>query len=336
MNSKSLATGPIGWSLLALLAVGLFATIPALGQGSASATVLTPDDVVLDFEPGRLLILNVILGLILFGIALDLKVDDFRRVLTSGRPALVGIVAQMLLLPAFTYLMVLWLEPWPSVALGMILVSSCPGGNTSNYMTHLARGNTALSVSLSAVSIGVAVVVTPLNLAFWGSLHPSTASLLRQVDLDPLKMATTVMMVLGLPVVLGMTLAARKPELARRIRRPLSIASLVIFTAFVVVAVLANVGPLAEHLGKVAGLVTLHNAVALVIGYYAAKAVGLFEADRRAVSIEVGMQNTALGLVLIFDFFEGLGGMVLVTAWWGVWHLIAGLGLAAFWSKRPV
>lgn len=325
-----MAIASLASSLASTLASSLASTATAVASGAP-----TPDELVLVFEPGRLLILNLILGLILFGIALDLRLDDFRRVARAGRAAVVGLGAQLLLLPAFTFLLVLWLEPWPSVALGMLLVSSCPGGNTSNYMTHLAKGNTALSVSLSAVSTAAAMVVTPLNLAFWGSLHPSTAGLLRQVDLDPARMAVTVLLILGLPVALGMTLAARRPALARRLRRPLSLFSLLAFVAFVVLALAANLGPLRAHLASVAGLVALHNAVALALGYGAARAVGLAEADRRAVSIEVGIQNTALGLVLIFDFFDGLGGMALIAAWWGVWHLLSGLALAGFWARRP-
>ncbi|MEO1084447.1 MAG: bile acid:sodium symporter family protein, partial [Acidobacteriota bacterium] len=275
------------------------------------------------------------LGLVMFGVALDLNPADFSRALRSGRPAVAGLACQFLLLPAATFGLVSWLQPPPSVALGMFLVAACPGGNTSNFMTHLAGGNTALSVSLSAISTVAATVMTPANLAFWASLYPPTRALLVDVALDPLRLALVVATILGLPVVLGMATAARFPTFARRLRRPLRTLSVLIFFGFVVAALLANWHIFREHVGQVAGLVLIHNTAALATGYGVGRLVGVGERDRRALSIEVGIQNSALGLVLIFDFFHGLGGMTLIAAWWGIWHLVSGLGLAAFWSRRP-
>ena len=194
----------------------------------------------------------------------------------------------------------------------------------------------AINAAASESAVVGATVMTPFNLAFWGSRYGPTSRLLREVSLDPLQMATTVLVILGLPVVSGMILAARRPDWARRLRRPLGIFSFLAFAGFIAAALLANVGPMREHLGAIAGLVALHNALALALGYGAARVVGLPEADSRAVSIEIGIQNSALGLVLIFDFFAGLGGMALVAAWWGVWHLIAGMAVATFWSRRPI
>ncbi|MEM8996764.1 MAG: bile acid:sodium symporter family protein [Acidobacteriota bacterium] len=293
------------------------------------------DQVRLSFDQNQLALLNAILGLVMFGVALDLKLGDFRRALGSGRPAAAGLACQFLLLPAATFGLVSWLEPPPSVALGMFLVAACPGGNTSNFMTHLAGGNTALSVSLSAISTVAATVVTPANLAFWASLYPPTRALLVDVALDPVRLAVVVATILGLPVALGMVTAARLPAVARRLRRPLRALSVLIFFGFVVAALAANWHVFREHVGRVAGLVVLHNGAALLTGYGAGRLLGVGERDRRALSIEVGIQNTALGLVLIFDFFHGLGGMTLVAAWWGIWHLVSGLAVAAFWSRRP-
>ncbi len=294
------------------------------------------DEITLNFSPQSLTLLNVILALVMFGVALDIRVADFRRVVTAGRPVLLGLGAQFLLLPAFTFVLVLILDPIPSMALGMILVAACPGGNISNFMTHLARGNTALSVTMSAVSTAAATVMTPLNIAFWGSLHPGARTILRQVALDPVDMLLTVATILGVPIVLGMTVAARRPRLAARLRRPMKVFALVFFAVFVVAALVANFGHFLRYVGAVAGLVALHNATALGLGYTSARLVGLAEGDRRAVAIEIGIQNSALALVIIFTFFDGLGGMALVAAWWGVWHILAGLTVATIWSRRPL
>ncbi len=292
------------------------------------------DLVRLNFNPQSLIALNVILGLVMFGVALDLRIADFRTVLTAGRPVLFGLVGQFLLLPALTFLLVLAIRPAPSIALGMMLVAACPGGNISNFLTHYARGNAALSISMTAVSTLAAIVMTPLNLSFWGSLYAPTSAILRAVALDPLDMLLAVLMLLGVPMVVGMVTAHRFPRFAARVRRPIRIFSLAVFGLFVFGALGANWRYFIDYVGFVVFAVFLHNALALATGYFVARAAGLAERDRRAVSIEVGIQNSALGLILIFNFFDGLGGMAIVTAWWGIWHLISGLSIATWWSRR--
>ncbi len=293
------------------------------------------DDVRLNFDPGSLLVLNVVIGLIMFGIALDVRLADLRAVFVSPRAPMVGLVSQFLLLPAATFALTRILDPAPSIALGMILVGSCPGGNISNIVTHLAKGNTGLSIGMTGVATLVAAVATPANFAFWGSLDPGTREVLRSITLDPVDLAVTIGLLLVVPVAAGVALRARRPRLAARLHRPIRAASIVFFAAFVVIAFLTNREHFASLLGVVALAVFLHNATALALGYGAAAAMRLEERDRRAVSIEVGIQNSALALVVIFGFFDGLGGMALVAAWWGIWHLIAGLAVAGLWSRRP-
>ena len=290
------------------------------------------DTLTLAFEPGTLVLLNVVIGLIMFGVALDLSADDFRAVARKPRAAVVGLVAQFLLLPAATYALTRIIDPLPSIALGMILVAACPGGNISNIITHLAGGNTALSIGMTAVSTAAAVVMTPLNITFWGSMNPETAAILKKVNLDPLQLLLTVVIILGVPLVAGMTLAARRPEVAKLIRRPMKVLSIVFFAAVVGLALFKNWDSFLEYVGVVMVVVALHNAVALALGYGAGRAVGLDSRDARAISIEVGIQNSALGLTLIFTFFAGLGGMALVAAWWGIWHIVAGLTVAWAWT----
>ena len=293
------------------------------------------DLVRLNFNPASLVLLNIVLGLVMFGVAMDLRLEDFRRVLTHPRPVLVGLVAQFLLLPALTFLLVLAMKPAPSIALGMLLVAACPGGNLSNFLTHFARGTTAVSVTMTAISTAVALAMTPFNVAFWGGLHPATRAILTDVQLDPIEMVSAVFLVLGVPLAAGLYASHRHPAWVARLRRPMRRFSLGAFGLFVVVALGANWEYFRSWVGIIALVVALQNLMALGAGYLGAAAAGVGEADRRAVSIEVGIQNSGLGLILALNFFQGLGGMAIVAAWWGVWHIVSGLALAGFWSRRP-
>ena len=294
------------------------------------------DQVALNFNESSLLILNALIGLMMLGMALDLKVDDFKRIVRIPKAPAIGLAAQFILLPAFTFLLTLILRPAPSIALGMILVASCPGGNLSNIMTYLARGNASLSVGMTAVSTAAAVVMTPLNLSIWGTLNPETAPILRQVSLSPLDLFMTIFVILGVPLVLGMVVARRYPAITETIRKPFKVFSVIVFIGFVGVALAGNWQTFLDYVGIVVFAVLIHNALALSLGYGAGRLARLDMRDTRAVSIEVGLQNSALGLVLVFDFFGGLGGMAIVTAWWGIWHIIAGLTVAYLWSRRPL
>ena len=298
---------------------------------------MTPmDQVELNFNESSLLLLNALIGLIMFGVALDIGLDDFKRVVRDPRGPLIGLGAQFLLLPAMTFLLVTIIDPAPSLALGMMLVAACPGGNFSNFLAHHARANTALSVSMTAVSTALAIVMTPLNLAFWGGRTEGTAAVLTEVSLDPADLLVTILLILGVPLIAGMVVAARYPSVAHRLRRPMKVFSLAAFGLFVAGALAANWQQFLDHVGVVAAIVALHNATALAVGYWAARGLGSPMYDTRAISIEVGIQNSALGLVLVFGFFDGLGGMAIIAAWWGVWHLISGLAVSTWWSRRPV
>jgi BASS family bile acid:Na+ symporter len=293
------------------------------------------DSAVLNFNPTTLTILNVLIGFIMFGVALDIRVEDFRRILRDPRGPAIGLVAQFLLFPALTFMIVGLLEPAPSVALGMILVAACPGGNFSNFLTVYARGNGAMSVSMTAVSTLLAIVMTPFNLQFWGSRTDGARDILTEVSLNPMDLMVTIVLILGIPLALGMLVQAKRPELAARLHKPMRVFSLTAFFAFILFALIGNWDYFIEFVGVFAGVVALQNALALSLGYFTAAAARLPEYDRRAISIEVGIQNSALGLVIVFTFFDGLGGMAVIAAWWGVWHLIAGLTVATFWSRRP-
>ena len=291
------------------------------------------DQVRLNFNPQGLLVINIAIGLMMFGVALDLKLEDFKRIIISPKAPGIGLVAQFVFLPALTFLLTLILRPQPSIALGMILVAACPGGNLSNIITYLAKGNCAVSISMTAVSTAAAVVMTPLNLALWGGLNPDTAEILRKVSLSPVDVFTTIFLILGIPLILGLTLSRIFPALADKVRKPFKIFSLVFFMVIVCGALAANWSIFLKVVGLVMLIVLLHNALALNLGYWSGRLCRLDERDSRAVCIEVGIQNSALGLVLVFNFFEGLGGMAILVAWWGIWHIIAGLITAFIFTR---
>ena len=160
-------------------------------------------------------------------------------------------------------------------------------------------------------------------------------ALLRSFSLDPLHMLLDVAMLLGVPLAAGLIVSHRFPALARRVHGPMRNFSLLVFIVFVVGALAMNWAIFREYGRFVIVVVLIHNALALAGGYGIARAAGLPERDRRAVAFETGIQNSGLGLVLVFNFFGGLGGMAIVTAWWGIWHIVAGLSLSTFWMKRP-
>lgn len=292
------------------------------------------DQIRLNFNPQGMFVINAAIGLMMFGVALDLKLEDFKRIIVSPKAPGIGLLAQFILLPAFTFLLILALRPQPSIALGMMLVAACPGGNLSNIVTYLAKGNCAVSISMTAVSTAAAIFMTPLNLALWGGLNPHTATILKAVSLSPVDVFTTIFCILGIPLVAGLSLSRIFPNLADKVRKPFKIFSLIFFIVIVIGALAANWRIFVQVIGMVMLVVLLHNALALNLGYWSGRVAGLPERDCRAVCIEVGIQNSALGLVLVFNFFNGLGGMAILVAWWGVWHIIAGLITAFIFTRR--
>ncbi|WP_024539666.1 bile acid:sodium symporter family protein [Comamonas badia] len=297
--------------------------------------MLPIDEIRLNFNPASLVLLNWVLGFLMFGIALDTRVEDFRRVLSMRLAFGVGIAAQFIVLPAITFVLSLLLKVQPSIALGMILVACCPPGNVSNILTHQAKGNVALSVSMTAVSNALSIVLMPLNFAFWAHLHPTAAPLFQRIALSPWEMMGHIIAIIGLPFVLGIFIAHRWPALTRRVKRPVGIVSFLALIGFIVGAIAGNWRFFLDYTGVVLLAVALHDALALATGYGCARLFRVPDYDRRAITFEVGIRNAGLGLVLIFSFFGGLGGMAVVAGVWGFWDIIAGLALARLWARRP-
>lgn len=294
------------------------------------------DQLVVHFSRDGAMILNVSLGIIMFSVAIGLTIDDFKRVLSSPKSIFLGLFSQFLLLPFLTFILVMVARPIPSIALGMFMVAACPGGNVSNYMSSLAHANVALSVSITALASTLAIVLTPFNFALWASFYEPTSLLLVDIDISILEMVRTVFMIMGIPLALGMLMRTHYLEFTKRIEKGMRLAALLIFGAIVVGAIALNIEAFWNNLYYVLIIVLVHNLVALFSGYSLGHIFGRPLPDKRSLSIETGIQNSGLGLLLIFTFFNGLGGMALVAAWWGIWHLISGLGLAYWWKSRTI
>lgn len=292
------------------------------------------DSIQLNFSSDDLLLLNLALALIMYGVALDLRFDDFRYLAKNPKGFVLGVVSQFLLLPFLTWCLILFIKPPPSVALGMFLVAACPGGNVSNFLTNLANGNTALSVSLTGFSSIISIISTPLNFAFWARQYEPTQTLLKAISLDYKDAFITVALILGLPLILGILTHKHFPILAEKFSKLLKPISIVIFAALIVIAFAGNFDIFSKYISLIFLWVLAHNFIASGTGFITGKIFRLPLADVKTLTIETGIQNSGLGLVLIFTYFDGLGGMAIITAWWGIWHLISGMFIANLWKSR--
>lgn len=296
------------------------------------------DGVRLNFSPGGLLFMNITLAFVMFGVALEIKPSSFKDVFIKPKSFLVGIVSQFFFLPFLTFLLVLLLKPTPSVALGMILVAACPGGNISNFISHLAKGNTELSISLTAFATISAIFFTPFNFAFWGNMYVGTSNIIMPITIDPYQIFQTVFILLGIPLILGLLFSWKFPALSKKIARPFKIFSIIAFAGFILAAFSSNFAYFLKYIHLIFLLVLVHNALALITGFSLATIFKTPRRDRRTITIETGIQNSGIALVLIFNpnIFNGLGGIAFIAAWWGIWHILSGLLMAWLWSRKPI
>lgn len=269
----------------------------------------------------------------MFGVALDLSWSDISRAVRRPKPTLLGLLSQFILMPALTFAIAYFWNPLPGLALGMFLVAACPGGTVSNFMSSVAKADLGLSVTLTAISTFFCVFFTPFNFEFWSGLYPHTGDLLRSVELNVFELFQTVFLFLILPVFVGMLVRSKKPVFTNKIMKPVRWISMFIFLVFVTAAFLKNKDNFIAYAHLVLALVIVHNFLALGLGYLVGRAGKLTEAASRSLSIETGIQNSGLGLVICFNFFPEIGEMALLCATWGIWHIISGLTLATFWSR---
>ena len=284
------------------------------------------------FSEGNILILNIALALVMFGVSLDLRPSDFKQVLRKPGAVIGGMAIQYIALPAMLTLLVFLLKPGLGFALGALLVVVSPGGNMSNFLTKISRGDVALSVVLTALATVFAAFATPGLFNFWSRFYSQESLSLYQLDVWD--MAKTVIMLTAIPLALGMLVAHYHPNIAKRIEPYFKYGSLFILFSFIVMAVLKNKNTFFEHLGLVFGFVAITNAMALALGYWLPMLGKAGKYKSKAISIETGIKNSGLSLVLVFNFWDGWGEPALIAAWWGIWHLITGFILSWWWGRK--
>lgn len=292
------------------------------------------DQISIHFNPNQLHILNICLGFLLFGVALEINPDDFKKIILYPKAILVGLTTQLLLFPILTILFILIINPPTSIALGMVLVAACPSGNVSNFAVKIANGNTALSVTLTSILSLIAIVTTPLSFSIYSKMVPNSEILRKSIYVEPIEMVLTIIQIILIPLCIGMLFNWKFPKTTLRFLKTIKILSLLLFLSFIVVGVFKNLDIVQNHLGSVFFIVLVHNFIGLFGGYQFAKWMGLDFKTAKTLCLEAGIHNTGLGLVLIFNFFNGIGGMALIAAWWGIWDMIAAFSLAQFWEKR--
>ena len=303
----------------------------------------------INFGQGGMTIVNFILAFVMFGVALGIKPQTFKDVFKNPKSVIVGIILQWVGLPAVTFAIALALSPWitPMIALGMILVASCPGGNISNFISSLSKGNVELSISMTAVTTAFAPLVTPFNFFLWGSLYSQIIAFKSDIPtlvIPFFPMLEQILLLLGVPIFLGLLFARYFPNATKKITKPAQVLSILLFIGMVIVSFSQNFQIFLDNIFYVFFIVMLHNASALATGYFGGKLARVPEADRRSFTVEIGIQNSGLGLILLFnpaifppEIWHGhYGGMLFITAWWGIWHIVSGLSVAYYFRRKPI
>lgn len=307
------------------------------------------NSVTINFGQEGMAIVNVILAFVMFGVALSIKTQTFKEVFTKPKSVIVGVILQWVALPAVTFAIALALSSFitPMIALGMILVASCPGGNISNFISSLSKGNIELSVSMTAVTTAAAPIVTPVNFFLWGTLYSQIISIngdIPMLVIPFMPMLEQILLLLGVPIVLGLFFARYFPDATKKIKKPAQVLSILLFIGMVVVSFAQNFQILLDNIFYVFFIVLIHNACALSTGFFGGRLAKLPAKDVRSLTVEIGIQNSGLGLVLLFnptifppEIWQGhYGGMLFITAWWGIWHIVSGLIIAHIFRRKSI
>ena len=292
------------------------------------------DQVQINANSDGLIVLKICLAFILFSLAIDIKKEDFKTLYTNPKSVIIGCLSQIVILPFFTFLLILLIKPSASIAMGMLMVSACPCGNMSTYISYLAKGFIPLSITITTISTLLASVTTPFNFYLYASHYAPANAMLQEIHISFWYLLSSIILLLLLPLISGVLLQEYFPELIKKIGKPIKIMALVFFILFLIGAFVGNRVVFIEYLPQIFGIVFIQNALAFLIGYLFPKVFKLPETHCRSISIETGIHNSGLGLILVMTFFKGNGGMALIAAWWGIWHIIAGMALAFYWSRK--
>nr|WP_262913624.1 bile acid:sodium symporter family protein [Rhizobium halophilum] len=264
-----------------------------------------------------------LLAIIMFGMGLTISVDDFKEVVKRPVEVGIGVVSQFLIMPLLAVLLTRIIPMSPEVAAGVILVGCCPGGTSSNVMTYLSKGDVALSVACTSVTTLAAPIITPFLVWMFASQY---------LPVDAMAMFTSIVKVVLVPLALGFALQKLAPGLVRGALPVLPLVSVVGIVLIVAAVVGASKGAIAQSGLMIFAVVVLHNGLGYLLGFFAARAFGLSLAKRKAIAIEVGMQNSGLGAALANAYFSPVAAVP--SAIFSVWHNISGALLANWFSGR--
>ena len=306
----------------------LLATISSLA-GKYFALLVMGMAVLAYFVPAPFLPLgsyiSLLLGVVMFGMGLTLSATDFKLVLTRPLAVLVGVVAQFTVMPLAALAIAYLLKLPPELAAGLVLLGSVPGGTASNVMVYLAKGNVPLSITMTSVSTLLAPIMTPLLLLLFAG---------QWMPVDAKSMFIMIIQVIIVPIILGIVVRKFAPTLVQK-----SIAVVPLISVAAIIIIVGAVVSKNQETISTAGLlvffaVFLHNTAGLIIGYYVGKLCKLSVSDQRALAIEVGMQNSGLGVALATAHLGPLAA--LPSTFGAVWHNISGPIIATVWSKKKV
>ncbi|GGA36645.1 sodium transporter [Psychrobacillus lasiicapitis] len=269
--------------------------------------------------------ITILLGIVMFGMGLTLKAVDFKLILTHPKPVIFGVLAQFIIMPLAAFTIAYLLQLPSELAAGLVLLGSVPGGTASNVMVYLAKGNVPLSITMTSFSTIMAPLLTPLLLLLLAG---------QWMPVNAVDMFMSIIQVIIIPIILGLLVKKVLPNIVEKSLNIVPLISVLAIITIVSAVVAGNVNNIASAGPLVFLGVFLHNGAGLLLGFYAAKLMGLSELDRRAISIEVGMQNSGLGVALATAHLGPLAA--LPSALGAVWHNISGPILATYWSKRPV
>ena len=270
-------------------------------------------------------VINYLLGVVMFGMGLTLNLQDFKIVFSRPKDVIIGCMAQFTVMPLLAWTLVRLFSLDEALALGVVLVGCCPGGTASNVITYLAKGDLALSVGMTGVSTLLAPFLTPL--LTWALAGKS-------VNVDVVGMLLSILWVVIVPIVIGLIVKWLWPKFTEQATDYLPAFSSIAIATIVAIIIAANASKLLAGGMIIIVVVALHNICGLALGYLIGRLLRLTEPKKRAISIEVGMQNSGLASSLATIHFAAYPQATIPGAIFSVWHNISGTIVAYFYTRK--
>ena len=265
------------------------------------------------------------LGIIMFGMGMTMTVDDFKGVLHSPKAVVIGVVAQFMVMPGLAYLLCQLFQLPPAIAIGVILVGCCPGGTASNVITYMAKGNTALSVACTSVSTILAPILTPAVFYLLAS---------QWIEINAMSMLGSILQVVLFPIILGLIVRSVLKQKVETYIQVMPLISVLAIVAIVAAIIAGSKAQILESGLLILAVVALHNGLGYLLGFGASRLFKLPYADSKAIAIEVGMQNSGLGVALAAVHFAASPITAVPSAIFSLWHNISGPALATYWASK--